>query len=252
MQAYNASFARVYNLRWIHFAQNAAPKLRAFYESTPLGQENHHLLDLCCGTGQLALHFLDNGYQVTGLDLSDAMLDYARASAAPYILTGQARFVKGDAADFILEEKYGLVVSTFDALNHLPDFNALKNCFLSVYPVLEDGGTFIFDLNTPHGLSRWTNISVEDTPEMMLVTRAFFDEAARRAYTYISGFIEAGEGLFERFEETAYEIAFDLAEVKTALLETGFHRVYMAKLLDLALALDDPDQETRIFFIAEK
>ena len=253
MQAYNASFARIYNLRWAGFAQNAAPRLRAYYESsTPVGQDNRALLDLCCGTGQLALNFLDAGYQVTGLDLSDAMLDYARSSAAEYIVTGQARFVQGDAANFELNEQYGLVVSTFDALNHLPDFNALKGCFLSVYPALVEGGLFIFDLNTRDGLRRWTNISVEDSPELMLVTRAFFDQASRRAYMHISGFFAVGEDLYERFEETAYETAFAVEEVKEALRETGFRNVRCARLQDLSAPVAEPEHEARIFFIAEK
>ncbi|MBE0697995.1 MAG: class I SAM-dependent methyltransferase, partial [Anaerolineaceae bacterium] len=68
MQAYGSSFARVYNLRWTAFSTQVAPRIRTYYESTPFGRENQHMLDLCCGTGQLALHFLDHGYQVTGLD----------------------------------------------------------------------------------------------------------------------------------------------------------------------------------------
>lgn len=252
MQAYNESFARIYNLRWSYFALNNAPRLRAFYEATPVGEENRHLLDLCCGTGQLALHFLDHGYQVTGLDLSEAMLDFARSSAAPFIVAGEARFVQGDAANFELDEQFGLVVSTFDALNHLPDFTALKGCFLSVYPVLVEGGLFIFDLNTPEGLRRWSGISVEDIPELMLVTRAVFDEASGKAYMRISGFIAVEDGLYERFEETAYEVAFNLAAVKDALLQTGFRNVNFARLPDLSDPVEQPDRETRIFIIAEK
>lgn len=252
MQAYNASFARVYNLRWSGFANNAAPSLRAYYESTAVGQGNRSLLDVCCGTGLLALHFLDHGYQVTGLDLSAAMLDYARSNAASYIVTGQARFVQGDAADFTLDDQFGLAVSTFDALNHLPDLQALRGCFASVYPLLVDSGVFIFDLNTSYGLRHWTNISVEDLPELMLVTRAFFDEASQKAYTHISGFLSAGDERYERFEETVYEVAFALEAVKQALLETGFRSVHMAKLQNLQTTVDDPERESRIFFVAEK
>lgn len=253
MQAYNPAFARIYNLRWANFAQNAAPRLRAFYESTPLGEYNHNLLDLCCGTGQLAQHFLDFGYQVTGLDLSESMLDYARQNVAPYLVAGQARFVQGDASNFEFDEQFGLVLSTFDALNHLPDLYALKSCFLSVYAVLAAGGTFIFDLNTPKGLKRWTGISVEDQPELMLVTRALYDEASGKAYMHISGFVQSeDEQLYERFEETAYEVSFDLNRVKQALLDTGFINVRFARLQDLNAPLPDPDEENRVFIIAEK
>ncbi|RPJ39135.1 MAG: class I SAM-dependent methyltransferase [Chloroflexi bacterium] len=252
MQAYNASFARIYNLRWANFAQNAAPRLRTYYESTLVGHENHRMLDLCCGTGQLAMHFLDHEYEVTGLDLSEAMLDYARANAAAYIVAGQAHFVLGDAANFELDDRFGLVVSTFDALNHLPDFTALKSCFLSVYPCLVEGGLFIFDLNTEEGLRRWTGIMVEDQPELMLVTRSLYDEASRRAFIRISGFAPAGDDLYERFEETTYEVPFDLAAVRTALFEVGFQTVHFARLLDLGAPVDDPEHENRIFILAEK
>lgn len=252
MQAYNETFARVYQLRWTGFALNAAPRLRAYYEATPVGQYNRDLLDLCCGTGQLALHFLDHDYNVTGIDLSEAMLDYARAGAAPYIVTGQARFVQADAASFDLNEKFGLVVSTFDALNHLPDFTALKSCFLSVYSVLVDGGTFIFDLNTIEGLRRWTGISIEDTPELMLVVRSLYDEESSRAYMRVSGFIQCDDGTYERFEETAYEAAFALDAVKESLEAIGFRHVRFARLNDLQAPVDDPEHEMRIFVIGEK
>lgn len=252
MQGYNPNFARIYNLRWINFAQNAAPRLRTFYESTPVGAHNHSLLDLCCGTGQLALHFLDNGYRVVGLDLSPAMLQYARENTAPYLLAGEARFVQGDASNFELEERFGLVLSTFDALNHLPDLQALQGCFRSVFSTLVSGGLFIFDLNTFQGLRHWTSISIEDSPDLMLITRGLFDETSRRAFMHISGFVLADEGKYERFEETAYESAFDLQQVREALQEAGFANIRFARLQELNTPLADPEQENRVFIIAEK
>lgn len=252
MPGYNASFARIYNLRWARFAQTAAPQLRAFYESTPLGQHNHNLLDVCCGTGQLALHFLDAGYTITGLDLSDAMLEYARANTAPYLVTGQSRFVRADASDFSLDDRFGLVLSTYDALNHLPNLAALRGCFNSVYPLLVEGGLFIFDLNTRKGLRGWTALSLEDTPDLMLVIRAIFDEPGQKAYTQISGFVQVENGLYQRFEETAVETPFALETVREMLLETGFRSVRMALLADLNTPLADPESEPRVFFIVEK
>lgn len=252
MQAYGRSFARVYNMRWTGFAQQMAPRLRAYYESTALGHEAHTMLDLCCGTGQLTLHFLDNGYQVTGLDLSDAMLDHARANAAPYIITGQARFRQADAASFTVEEPVGLVVSTFDALYHLASMEALRGCFRSVYAALLEGGTFLFDLNTREGLRRWAGIQIEDTPDIMIITRGLYDEESGRWYTRISGFTPAENGLYERFEETAYNTAFDMKEVEAALLEAGFKNARFAKGADLSATVEEPEQEGRIFITAEK
>ena len=115
MPVYNEGFARIYNMRWLNFAQQMAPRIREFFEAQVVNDVDRSLLDVCCGTGQMALHFLAHGYDVTGLDLSPAMLDHARENARAYIEEGRARFVEGDAADFSFDERFGVAVSTFDA-----------------------------------------------------------------------------------------------------------------------------------------
>jgi hypothetical protein len=121
-----------------------------------------------------------------------------------------------------------------------------------VYSVLVEDGIFIFDLNTTQGLRRWTNISIEDSPELMLIMRALFDEESGRAYSLISGFRLVEDGLYERFEETSYEVAFALDAVKEALQDIGFRHVRFARLQDLQAPVEDPERESRIFIIAEK
>ena len=250
MQAYGPIFARVYNLRWSGFARQIAPHLLDFGAKLPVAPANRAVLDLCCGTGQLARAFLDQGYRVTGLDLSSSMLDYARENTQPYVESGQAHFVEGDAADFTLDERFGLVVSTFDALNHLTGASALKNCFRCVQGVLDRAGYFIFDLNTRKGLARWNGISVEDTEEAMIVNRGIYDGEGDKAWTLISGFVRRPDGLYERFSESAFNTVFDLAGVKNALLESGWREVHFARLADLAAPLDDPESEGRVWVVA--
>src|SRR6266536_2641960 len=147
MQAYSRRFAYVYNLRWNGFARAAAPYLLHYYAATPLGQARQPVLDLCCGNGILAARFLEQGYPVTGLDLSAPMLAYARANTASFTATGQASYLQADAARFGLAPRFGLAVATYDALNHLPDAAALRGCLRSAAAALQPGGTFLFDLN---------------------------------------------------------------------------------------------------------
>jgi ubiquinone/menaquinone biosynthesis C-methylase UbiE len=253
MQAYNAQFARLYNLRWGGFAQQFAPRIRELYESTPLGQVNRSLLDVCCGTGQLAVHFLAAGYRVVGIDASEHMLSYARENASHFVSSGQARFVQGDASRFVLDERFGLVVSTYDALNHLEDEQALGQCFRCVFAVLENGGLFVFDLNTPRGLRRWGNLAVDDSSqECLLVTRGVYDEAGGKAWTQITGFIREESGLYSRADVTSFNTAFDLQHVRNALLECGWQSVYFAQGQDLQSPVEDPEMQGRVFVVARK
>jgi SAM-dependent methyltransferase len=252
VQAYGPAFARVYNERWTFFAQQVAPALRAFYESTPGGAEDRTLLDVCCGTGQLAVHFCEHGYRVTGIDLSADMLHHARENAAPYVARGEARFVQADAASFTVDGHFGLAVSTFDALNHLPDEDALRGCFASVYPLLRAGGFFLFDLNTRGGLYRWNRISVNEMRDALIIDRGSYDEEAGRAWVRITGFVRTEDGLYERFEQVAYNTAFDLSWVRQALLDAGWRSVYFARIEDLGMPIASPEEEQRAFVIAMK
>jgi SAM-dependent methyltransferase len=283
MQAYNSAFARIYDARWTDHARYVAPLLREYYESTGIGAENRPLLDVCCGTGQLAVHFLEHGYTVTGLDLSEHMLHYARKNAAQYVANGQAHFVQGDAADFTLDDRYGLVLSTFDALNHLPDKAALRACFECVHRVLAPGGMFIFDLNTRAGLrAKWNGIRVQDTDELFLMDTGAYDEDGNKAWIKITGFVRVLEdtrasegtrvsddasaednahdreeafgkgGLYKRFTQMAYNTIFEMAGVRSALLESGYSHVHFARLEALGTPVDDPEAEGRAYIVARE
>ncbi len=253
MQIYNAGFARLYNLRWTGFIQSLAPQIREFYESTPLGQTNRAVLDLCCGTGQLAGMFLEAGYKVTGIDLSGPMLAYAKENTRRFWDSGRARLIQGDASRFALNARFGLVVSTYDALNHLPGREALKSCFQCVFAVLEQGGTFLFDLNTRRGLRQWSNLSVNDGDDCLIITRGVFDEhAGDRAWTQITGFIREENGRYSRVDLTASNAVFDMQDVRAMLLEIGWREVYFAQGKDLKTPIPEPEMQGRVFFVALK
>ncbi len=252
MQGYGEGFAQIYNMRWTHFASTVAPRIRTFYEATALGRQCRKLLDLACGTGQLALYFLQEGYEVVGLDLSPSMLVHARENAAPYLQAGQVRFLEADAAEFSLDTHVGLVVSTFDALNHLPDMDALEGCFESTFEALLPEGWFIFDLNTPFGLQRWGGISVQEEEDLVLITRGVVVEEEDRAYTQISGFLRREDGLYTRFGEVAYNTIFELGEVATLLKDIGFRRVHFANAQSLETPLEAPETYGRVFVVVQR
>ena len=252
MQAYGRLFAKVYNQLWGDYANRIAPLIFEFYESISSGCNPKTILDLCCGTGQLSTFFLKNKYRVVGLDLSEDMLIYAREKVLDYMIAGQAKFVLGDAANFEMDEKFGLIVSIYDALNHLPDPERLKGCFLSTFNVLENNGYFIFDLNTSYGLKNWNTLSVNTGEDVFLFNRGIFDEYTVKAWTKITGFVRNEDGLYERFDETVYNTAFEMKAVKECLLLVGFESVYFAQGSDLGTPIDDPEEIGKVFVIAKK
>ena len=50
--------------------------------------------------------------------------------------------------DFELPHKVDCCVCSLDSINHLKDIVEVKKCFDCVYNSLNDGGVFVFDVNT--------------------------------------------------------------------------------------------------------
>lgn len=254
MQNYGEKFAKVYNKRWANFSQSLAPKIHDLFEFKRSRSSLHKtILDLCCGTGQLSNFFLEKDYLVFGVDLSPYMIELAKENNKKFIETKRASFSIQNAENFTIDKPVSFAVSLFDALNHLPGLNSLQSCFKQVYNCLEDEGIFLFDLNTKKGLLQiWNGISMQDDDEMTIITKGISSEDIGKAYTQISGFIKNELETYDKFTETIYNTIFDLHEVKESLNKAKFKKIYFTRPEDFSKEIEYPENERRIFVVAEK
>lgn len=141
--------AWVYNRHWgPRYAQQVLPALeKVLLERLPAKST---ILDLCCGTGNLARALTERGFSVIGIDGSRQMVRLARENAPA------AKFVVLDARKFRLPSRCDAVVSVFDSLNHMMRAEELVSVFHHAYRALKPGGEFVFDLNMEQGYrARW-------------------------------------------------------------------------------------------------
>lgn len=75
------------------------------------------ILDLGCGTGRVAHHLASRGHELRGLDLDPELAGTFNERAARAGLTARASV--GDARDFELEERFGLVMAPMQLLQVL-------------------------------------------------------------------------------------------------------------------------------------
>lgn len=104
------------------------------------------LLDVGCGTGYFARAMARRGADVTALDLSPAMLAYARRSEADDPL--RIRYLEGDAArltDAFSAQSFDLVTSCL-ALQDMPDVPAVLK---AIHTVLVPGGRLVASIAHP-------------------------------------------------------------------------------------------------------
>jgi SAM-dependent methyltransferase len=93
------------------------------------------LLNVGCGGGKNAFN-LKRNFQVTGLDISPAMLDLARQ------LNPECRFLQGDMRDFSLDEQFDAVLID-DAICYMISEAELRQVFDGAYAHLKAGGVMI-------------------------------------------------------------------------------------------------------------
>jgi SAM-dependent methyltransferase len=107
-------------------------------------------LELGCGTGRLAIPMAMSGVNVTGLDLSKAMLDRCRAKRrAVGPVPGKLRLVQGDMRSFDLGRKFSFVAAAYRTIMHLLTPPDQRRCLECVWRHLEDDGVFIFNCWNP-------------------------------------------------------------------------------------------------------
>jgi SAM-dependent methyltransferase len=102
------------------------------------------VLELGCGTGRTAIPLAAAGFQVTGLDFSDVMLDYAKQKS------DQVNWVKGDFCNFDLDTTFSLITIPYFTFNLILELEAVEACLACVRRHLEPGGKFVLDLLNPY------------------------------------------------------------------------------------------------------
>src|SRR5258708_34675961 len=83
----------------------------AFYRSATR-EFGDPVLELGCGTGRVTMALAEDGYRVTGLDLSERVLERAAQKRAAFVREARerVRFVQGDMTGCDRAAQFGLVI----------------------------------------------------------------------------------------------------------------------------------------------
>jgi SAM-dependent methyltransferase len=180
------------------------------------GFPGRDVLELGCGTGNLAIPLAERGYRLTGIDRSPEMLAVARAKG-PAI-----DWRLGEFESFALGRRFGLALSVFDSLNNLTTRERFLAAAGRVRAHLLPGGLFLFDVNTSLGLQDlWEGGLVEGwAGEVYYRWRHSYDP--ERKLARVEAFCDTGK---RRFTEVHFERPFDTDEVQELLARAGFGEV---------------------------
>lgn len=232
------SFAWIYNQYWARMPKGIEPIIdKLFFTSLP---KNASVLDLCCGTGQLAQVLNERGYEVTGIDGSGEMLKIAQENSP------SSTFLEDDARSFDVDKQFDGIISTYDSLNHIMNLEELQAVFRNVNESLVEGGLFLFDMNMESTYKGHWNSSfniVED--DHVCAVRATSKPEDRLAQMDITMFMLENPQ-WKRSDITLEQTWYLKEEVIQSLTEEGFREIKAYPSEDFRM------QKGRMFFLCKK
>ena len=219
MEAYS-DFARVYdifmdNVEYEKWAEYLIGSLKEY------GIEDGIVLELGCGTGVMTELLAESGYDMIGVDNSEEMLGEAmekRAESGHEIL-----YLEQDMREFELYGTVRAIVSVCDCMNYITEEEDLLTVFKLVNNYLDPDGIFIFDMNTPYKYREMlgnTTIAENREEGSFIWENTYYEEEHMNEYG-LTIFAKCEDGRYEKYEETHYERAYSLDEIKESLAQAG-------------------------------
>lgn len=105
------------------------------------------VLELACGTGRISIPLAEKGWAITGLDVSEGMLEQARRKTAEKGVS--VEWILADCRTFSLNKSYKLILFPFNSIAHLHDRESIEACFTCVRNHLSEEGYFVIDFFNP-------------------------------------------------------------------------------------------------------
>jgi len=148
--------AKVYDI--IHGINQPMPDIPFYreYAKQQCGNngEKGEILELGCGTGRVAMPLALEGFRITGLDLSQQMLDIFKEKLAVEALTqpefaNRVEIIHGNMAEFSIGRKFTLITAPFRAFQAITAQKDIENVLACVHEHLADNGVFIVNVFNP-------------------------------------------------------------------------------------------------------
>ncbi len=154
------------------------------------------MLDFACGFGRHSLEFARRGYDVTGIDITLAYIDYANEQAKKENLN--AKFICQDIRTITFDKEFDVVLNMADgAIGYFEDDGENHKIFSVIAKALKNGGKHFMDIMNGSYAQTHFPCKLWDAGEKELTLSAFEWEKDRKTLIYGQVDYMYGEALYK-------------------------------------------------------
>jgi SAM-dependent methyltransferase len=223
---------------WVQFVKEKCVKY---------GIAGTRLLDLACGTGELSVRLAQDGFQVTGVDLSEDMLAVAQAKAAEKGV--KIPFFQQNMADLEGQAEFDIIGILCDSLNYLQTEEEVVSTFSNVFQHLTHEGIFIFDVHSIYKISHlFINQTYASSDEQVsYIWNSFPGESPNSVEHELSFFVlDERTGKYDRFDELHFQRTYTIQQYSNWLNAAGF------ELLEINSNIQSLFQNRNVSFLSRE
>lgn len=254
-QRVSSMMARLYDYWSPHIEEEEISFYRQAIEEVGGQEPGCKVLELACAGGRLLLPFLQEGYDIEGVDSSKLMLDLLRAKAQKANLTPTLYHQRLENLD--LKKTYRLIYITLGSFQFVSDLEEAKMLLSKCWRLLEDGGKLIVAFFLP-----WSELPLHSDGWRIVgdVTdrkrKARFIRREKTAHDPVEQLIETqvrfemwqGKDLLEMEEKHLLMRWYSKGECFALLRDAGFTNIKMQRSYNP----DAPARPSFMLFIATK
>jgi SAM-dependent methyltransferase len=196
------------------------------------------ILEVGCGTGNYTRLLHQKGYEITGLDASEKMINLAKQKC-------DCTFHFGDIRSFSLGERFDACIALFAVMSYVVENSDVVRALSNVRAHLKPGGLFVFDV--------WNGLAVMRTlPEVRVkevednvrkILRTAYPKLEAYNHVCVVDFrfsvLNKVDRTSEEFSESHRVRFYFPQEIKFFLESSGFEVLKICPFLDFSGVVDE-------------
>ncbi|MFH1779991.1 MAG: methyltransferase domain-containing protein [Candidatus Micrarchaeota archaeon] len=179
------------------------------------------ILDCGCATGRITIPLAKKGYQVTGLDVNQPLLDEGRKK------NSEVEFIYGDMTCLPFENKsFDAVISTWSAIAYAYNNEELDSFCREAARITAEHGVILIDTANPLEEKNKENKRISENEILRITTKRkqkILDNVRYNQFQYEFHYKTTGEK--KEFKEKSLEKLWRAEELKQNLTKHGFKKL---------------------------